>query len=188
MFFGFEFACRVMQKYFFSFCVQAQFIADIYKIHCILLWSKWPTTFNSLCWQWYKTETRLIRRLISTLCLAFCHRISRSCKWRTHVIQLELIRDCTYYSNTSFNRFPLALLNVFVERSCCSKIHIAKGNTTTLFKYWYFVLLCVVCRDLHLNDVTDVTVLSDTKFLVKRAVEAIIQNDQDAKETNYEFS
>lgn len=43
-------------------------------------------------------------------------------------------------------------------------------------------------RDLHLDDVTDFTMFSDTKFLVKRATEVIMQHGDDAKETKYEFS
>lgn len=52
-----------------------------------------------------------------------------------------------------------------------------------------FTRVTFVCyRDLHLDDVRDVTMLSNTKFLVKRATEAIKQMDADAKETKYEFS
>lgn len=45
-----------------------------------------------------------------------------------------------------------------------------------------------ICRDLHLDDVTDIAMLSDAKFLVKRATDAIMQRDRDAKDTQYEFS
>lgn len=51
-----------------------------------------------------------------------------------------------------------------------------------------FCVTCVTYRDLHLDDVTDMAMLSDTKFLVKRATEAIKQMDTDAKDTKYEFS
>lgn len=42
------------------------------------------------------------------------------------------------------------------------------------------------CRDLHLDDVTDYSMLTPS-FLVKRAADAIVFRD-DAKETNYEYS
>ncbi|XP_031622591.1 uncharacterized protein LOC116340299 [Contarinia nasturtii] len=42
--------------------------------------------------------------------------------------------------------------------------------------------------DLHLDDVTDVSQHLDAKFLVKRATDAIMERDNDAKETKYEFS
>lgn len=43
-------------------------------------------------------------------------------------------------------------------------------------------------RDLHLDDVTDVTMLYDTKFLVKRATDAIMLRENDAKDTSYGYS
>lgn len=43
-------------------------------------------------------------------------------------------------------------------------------------------------RDLRLSEITHISELGDTVFLVKRATDAIIFRDDDAKETNYEFS
>lgn len=46
---------------------------------------------------------------------------------------------------------------------------------------------CARYRDLHLSETADIGELS-TKFLVKRASDAIVFLDDNAKETNYEFS
>lgn len=51
-----------------------------------------------------------------------------------------------------------------------------------------FLFCSSFCRDLHLDDVTNVAMLSDAKFLVKRATDVIMQRDNDAKESKYEFS
>lgn len=42
-------------------------------------------------------------------------------------------------------------------------------------------------RDLHLDDVIDKRQLLDTKFLVKRATDAIVFRDDDMEETTYQF-
>lgn len=59
---------------------------------------------------------------------------------------------------------------------------------------FYFVAGCRVyvrfvrlCRDLHLNELTNLDALN-TKFLVKRASDAIVFLDDDAEETKYEYS
>lgn len=52
----------------------------------------------------------------------------------------------------------------------------------------YFQRFVWFYRDLHLDDVTDATMLYDTKFLVKRATDAITSRNHDAKETSYEYS
>lgn len=43
-------------------------------------------------------------------------------------------------------------------------------------------------RDLHLEEINDINELGDAVFLVKRATDAITFLDDDAKETNYEYS
>lgn len=61
-----------------------------------------------------------------------------------------------------------------------------------LFKYFlfffFFSIFIFERRDLHLDDVTDTSLLTDTKFLVKRATDAITFKDDDTQDTTYEYS